>query len=115
MSIITHISKIKGNFSSDNGNWVHYIKDHRNFILKNSTNTPISKEDMRVYQYRPEALFKFLGFEISMSWIILWINQVTSILDFTDIESLKIPPLDLISELYRSFNTFQANVENLLV
>lgn len=100
-------------WSDNDPEWELYVKDHRDLILENSSTIQIAADDMRKYMYCLEAFLydKNLDIDYRMTWIVLWLNQLGSNLEFRDLSSLIIPKRNYLLMLYEKYRAFKSYLE----
>jgi hypothetical protein len=92
----------------DDKEWIQFMKDHREHILEKSSSILIDYNDQNTYRYR---LFSYLvetSHTVDLLWIILWLNQLDTEMDFNNVRELYIPDYTHISELYQTYRSFRA-------
>lgn len=101
-------------YGSEDPEWVHFVRDHVDYIRNNSERKHYTTLELRPYKYRPVELYTSLGGKASATWIMLLINEIKSHDDFVaTIEELYIPPHKVISSLrqqYESTPQFRASL-----
>lgn len=86
-----------------------FLEDHRNIILAKSKKVYLNYDEKELYNYRPVEYLLRLGYPISGTWYVLWLNQIKSVMDFKDIDYLYIPDSNYISNiLYSKFRNMNA-------
>jgi len=114
MSSITPMSErlrsLISEWSDSDHEWELYVKDHRELIIENSSTIQITADNMRKYQFRLETFLydKNLDIDYRMTWIVLWLNQLNSNLDFVDLSSLIVPNRSYILRLYEKYRAFKS-------
>lgn len=93
------------NFSNLDQAWYQIILDHKTHIREESTILEISDEDKARFKYKLEHFLRENGINNSIHWIIRLINELDMYYDFTILNSLYIPPIQVISNLYRQYRT----------
>ncbi len=88
-----------GEYNNDDEGWVQFVKDHRTVLLNNSTVTTISLDMANRYQYRFALYLYDNSIDASLHWIILWLNQIKSEREFSQITKLLIPTADILKKL----------------
>lgn len=100
------LAKQSDPYSSDDQEWVQFIKDHRVEILKKSELVSIDPDTMAMYKYRPEEFLDSLNRSRALSWIMLWINNIRSAHHFVGLSSIAIPDRGHIDNLKRLYRTY---------
>ena len=88
--------------------WIIFVKDHRDNLIDNSTTINIEPETMFEYQYRPEDYLASINYPIMYTWIILWLNQIESNMEFKRIPHLILPNASYIQKLSEQYRTYLA-------
>ena len=99
-------------YGPEDPEWVHFVRDHVDYIRSQSELKRYSTLDLRPYKYRPVELYTSSGGKPSATWIVLLINDIKSQMDFVEtIGQLYIPPHKVIAQLrqqYESTPQYQA-------
>lgn len=93
--------------------WVQYVKDHRSLLLDKATIERIEPNIMFTYRHRMPALLERLKYSASLTWIVMWLNQLNSPADVVGLTELIIPDKNQIEELSRDYASFQLKIVNL--
>lgn len=92
-------------YYSQDVEWVLFVKDHRSEILKNSAQYFITYNDQNTYKYRLYSYLVETNINVELLWIILWLNQLDTEMDFVNVDSLFIPSDKYIGELYQQYRS----------
>lgn len=102
-SFTTNLKSLETDYSSRNIDWVKYVHDHYKNIFA-SCKTDILDINSHYWEYyRMEDYLRSKNYDPNMTWIVLYINQIPSNVEFKDIKSLLLPDVGVIQGLYRSF------------
>lgn len=90
--------------------WRTMIQDHKENIKINGELIHLSAELVQEYQYRPEEfLYEHLRKSKGLTWIMLFINDLNSKMEFnTSLTQIYIPNDDHIGDLYRTYHSIKA-------
>lgn len=88
--------------------WVQFIKDHRRYIVEHSTTWYINPDVMGRYRYRLEEYLEFIKQPVPY-WLVIYINELQSNIDFTDMDYILIPDASYLDKLRKNYNTFISN------
>ena len=108
MTLISTLTNLKGDFGSEDKAWVRFIKDHKDYILNNSTVTALSVADMLHYKYSPALYLESKDIHKSATWIFMLINQFNSAIDFVDLDEVFLPANTILVELKGIYNRSHA-------
>lgn len=97
------LRSIESDFSSKNIDFVKYVHDHYKNIYETATTVTLNTTNHYWEHYRLEDYLASKQCDPNMAWIVLYINQIPSNVEFKDIKSLLIPNPSVIQGLYRSF------------
>ena len=100
------------NSQSYDPEWAQFIEDHMIEIRNKATKIIIPAGEMFRYRYRPEDFLDSRGIDISLSWIMLMINQIPDKLSFVDLTEVLIPNPSQILKLKESFNTVKQTIDD---
>ena len=87
--------------------WIQFIQDHMIEIRNKSNIVQITPEEMFRYRYRPEDYLDSINVEISLSWIMMMINQIQNRQSFNSLQILYIPNSKYIDNLKEKFGTYK--------
>lgn len=93
-------------YSEVNPQWVQYVKDHRQYLLTTAYDQYMTKEDAWIYRYRPEEYLANLSYDTSITWLVLWLNQLTTE-TFIGLNSFKLPEISTLRDMYSMFSSCQ--------
>ncbi len=86
--------------------WRQYIRDHFNEIKEKATTIAVDPNDARKYCYSVEAFLDYQRIPRSISWIVMWLNQLDSNMHFDkDIQSMLIPNMDQLRQYRLQYST----------
>lgn len=91
--------------------WRLFVKDHRDRILENSVVMTLNNNDSSYYEYRLRDLLIAHGIKPELRWIVLWINQLYSEMEFHDIHTLYIPSYKQIKEYYDQYKIIRSELK----
>ena len=88
--------------------WRQYIKDHYNEIKEKAITIAVDPNDARKYCYSVEAYLIEQNVPRSVSWIVMWLNQLDSSMHFDkDIQSMLIPDMDQLKQYRMQYSTIR--------
>ena len=112
-SISDYILKKKSHYSNEDLDWVQFVHDHYQNLFDSSVVRTIDKVPHYWEHYRVEDYLHELGLDPNVAWITLMINQFSSSRDFRDVEQIRIPDMDVVRALWRSFQQYRAHVNSI--
>ena len=83
--------------------WILFVKDHRDELLQHSTKETYGPGDLYRYRYRPASFIASKNLPVSSEWILLWLNNMKSRLEFINIQELNIPDVTYLMELHTKY------------
>lgn len=86
--------------------WVHFIQDHKNYLISNSETIVISENISNLYKYRPVDFLKSISVSFDMIWIIQFINDILEPMNFVNKSHIYKPTVKTISDLKIRYNTY---------
>lgn len=99
-------SDTRETFWPDEAGWRQYVKDHYAELKAQASIEYITPNDMRKYAYSIGAYLKEKGHPVSIGWIVLWLNQVESILHLDqDTIALMIPNHNQLVQMRQQYIT----------
>jgi hypothetical protein len=93
--------------------WVQYIKDHRSVLMSTAVTTTVPANVMFTHRYRMSALLKKLGSDSSITWIVMWLNQLKTHADVVNLNELILPTMESIKTLYQSYLSYRQKLNKL--
>lgn len=109
-SLTSRIPPLQNKFGNHDQKWVQYVRDHRQFLLKASVARTITSEDMFIYQYRLADYLRKLHQDPSSTWIVMYLNQIDSDVNFMNLTSILVPDITELSNMYAQYETFASNL-----
>ena len=111
MSLSNLLTKTQRNtVSDDQGRWRMYCLDHLDYIAMRSTTYVIDAPLMNLYRYDLRRFLKhYLKRHEDIGWIVQLLNNMRNDFDFSEPGNLIVPEDSLITSLYHSYMTIQAN------
>lgn len=113
MSLSTILNqRLDDQLSNDGGRWRQFILDHLNYIQNRSQTYVADEQTITQYRYDFDRFIKEkIGRQKDITWIVLLLNNLPNDFSFADKTEYIIPSDDLISNLYLSYTTIQANAQ----
>lgn len=103
----------KSRYTPSDPDWVQFVRDHRRQLMNRAVTVNINPDRAFRLRYRPAQLLRELDRSPELAWIILLINDISSVRQFEGIESLLLPDdEEAIDDLYESYITYIRNLEN---
>ena len=94
---------IESKYSSKDLDWVKYVHDHYKTIFKNSHMEHLDINKHYWEFYRMEDFLRDKNYDPNIAWIVFYINQIPSNVEFKNLESILLPDEKVLSGLYTSF------------
>ena len=85
--------------------WVRYIRDHKFIIIKNSKTYHISLSLADAVRHNLTQFLRSQGIPIHLDWIVRYINDIPTDIEFINVVSLYVPTYDYINSLYSFYRT----------
>lgn len=99
-----YLNKNNDDYYPNDKDWVLFVKDRRSTILEEATIIQVDASSMGIYKYSVEALLKENNIPVSAAWILIWINQLDSAMNFNEsISELIVPAHATIRKLKKEF------------
>ena len=108
LNLRSKIEKLEADLEEE---WVRYVKDHRDDLIRTSSIISIQPDTLNMYIYRPQDyLSKVHSYPVSVTWIFLYLNEYSSYLDFNrNSVEVYLPSMELIKDLRQKFSVFKTN------
>ena len=113
VSISKTIESLGSDYSNKDIDWVKFVYDHYQIIFGNCRYEPISGEKHYWEYYRLEDYLRDVGIDPNCAWIVLYINQMKSNMDFKECEGLLLPDMAIIKSLYQSFRQYRSHIKSI--
>lgn len=113
-SLHTAYASILSSYSNYDLEWVQFVKDHFYHIKRNSTVVELDPYRHNSMKYRLADFLADNNIPIEMSWIVLFVNQLGSDMEFRDISVMILPDVSDIKHLREVFDTVQAHKQRVL-
>lgn len=104
------LESIMQKYDLSDAEWRIMVQDHKEIIKSSGELYPLTVELIQEYQYRPEEfLYEHLKKSKGLTWIMLYINDLSSKMEFNmSLTQIYIPDADYIGELYRTYQSILA-------
>jgi hypothetical protein len=90
--------------------WVHYIRDHKRMLLSRASKITIPTETAITHRNRPADLLEYLGMDSSLTWIILFLNDLDELAEINNVKELYVIDEPTIKSLHASYLTWKNRV-----
>jgi hypothetical protein len=87
--------------------WKTMLKDHRPQLLETAETIIITAYNQKIYQHTIEDFLRYKGYPISASWIVLWLNDLPSNMEFKNVPRLLLPDTKYLNTLYQTYLSIQ--------
>lgn len=112
MSLQTAYKNMMSEYSNHDADWVQFVKDHYNYIMENAEMIALDIHVHHTTRYRLEDYLNRFGIDPSLTWIVIYINQLKSNLSFIELNQLLIPNERSIRYLREQYMTVRSNFKN---
>ena len=111
-SISEDLLSLKSPYANDDIDFVKFIYDHYDRIFSTAEYVTIDKYDTYWKHYRVEDFLRDKGHDPNIGWIVLYINQLPSSIDFKELDSVLIPSMDTLKSLRQSYMQYRAHIKS---
>lgn len=108
MSVIDIINSKKSQYSFLDREWEIFVIDHKEIIKENSRIYELSADVMAMHRYNLERWLRYEKLPQELAPIVLFINDITSNLNFVNLSEIYVPDLNYIISLYTKYTTTAA-------
>lgn len=108
-SLHSAYASILSSYSNYDREWVQFIKDHYYHIKNKSTIVELNPYRHNTLQFRLADFLAENNIPTEMSWIVLFVNQLGSDAEFTDLTYLILPDVSDIKQLRDTFDTLRSH------
>lgn len=109
MALIDTLSNSLNNYDDTDPNWRQFVDDHKTYLINLSNVATISTSYMQGYRYALRRYLNTIRYNTHCTWIVRLVNNLPSDVQFTDsVNSLLIPPMSVIEDLYTTYLTTQS-------
>ena len=112
-SIANDLINLKSSYSNDDIDWVKFVQDHYQRLFDTCTEEELKPESHYWRYYRLEDYLREQGIDPNVSWIVLMINQMSSKLDFKEMESIRLPDMKVIRGLRQSYMQYRCHIKGI--
>lgn len=103
-TIDEYLNKNNDDYYPNDSDWVLFVKDHKAIILEESSTLNVDASTVDINRYSVESFLKENGLPISIAWIVIWINQLDSAMNFDyTLDELVIPAHTTIRKLKKAY------------
>ena len=113
-SLHTAYNTILSSYSNYDLEWVQFIKDHFYHIKRRSSVVELDPYKHNSMKYRLADFLADNNIPTEMGWIVLFINQLGSDVDFRDITVMILPDVSDIKRLRDVFDTIQSHKKRVI-
>jgi hypothetical protein len=106
-----NLRRLATDYTSENIDWVKYVHDHYKTIFESCHLDTLDINAHFWEHYRLEDYLREKGYDPNIAWIVFYINQIPSDVEFKDIKSLLMPDMAVIQNLYQSYMQNRATVK----
>lgn len=103
MTLQERYNEISESLHNNDPQWILFVKDHREELLNHCKKETYKPGDLYRYRYRPASFVVSKNLPLSSEWILLWLNNIKSRVDFTDISELYIPDVHYLISLHTKY------------
>ena len=105
---------ILSSYSNYDIEWVQFIKDHFYHIKSKSTIVDLNPFRHNSFRYRLTDFLEENNIPTEMNWIVLFVNQLGSDVNFCELTSMLIPDVTDIIHLREVFDTIQSHKKRVI-
>lgn len=105
------IQNLESRYSSKDIDWVKYVHDHYKTIFKSSHVEPLDVNKHYWEFHRLEDYLRDKQIDPNIAWIVFYINQLPSNVEFKYLESIILPDESVIKGLYTSFMSVRSHTK----
>jgi len=111
-SLSESITSLKTVYAEDDIDWVKFVYDHYQLLFNTAQYVKLDKSEHYWEYYRLEDFLQDKNIDPNVAWIVLYLNQIKSRLDFKDIDSIMIPSSDTLKALRQSFMQYRSHIKS---
>lgn len=104
MSLSSSLKKKSNKVNDVNPEWRHFLKDFRNSLISSSKTIEINLYHARIFRFRLRDLLNENNLPYDCLWIIIWLNNLETELNFKDVTRLLIPDYNEIVRIRNLFD-----------
>jgi len=99
-------------YDFSDSSWVHFLKDHRNYLLSNSEIITLDPNVMNSFRYHTTQLLQEYNVDQRMYWIVLFLNQIKGEWGVVDLDTLIIPTESAVSNLWGKYQSYKTKISS---
>lgn len=104
MSITENYSQTLNKINDQDPSWRHFVKDFKSNIMASARVIELTPFQQRIYKYRLRDFLRENNYPMDLTWIIIWLNQLETELNFFKRSSLIIPDYQTITKIRNLFD-----------
>ena len=112
ISISEDLTSMKSPYANDDIDFVKFIYDHYDKIFETAEYISVDKTDLYWKRYRLEDFLQDRNHDPNIAWIVLYINQIPSSMDFKDLDSILIPSMSTLNSLRQSYMQYRSHIKS---
>ena len=113
-SLHSAYATLLSSYSNYDRDWVQFVKDHYYHIKRKSTLVELNPYKHNSFEFRVKDFLEDNHIPTEMWWIVLFVNQLGSEADFTNLTSLIIPDVSDIQSLRDSYDVIQSHKKRVI-
>lgn len=90
--------------------WVRFLKDHRKYLISNSTVVTLDPNIMNGFRYHTTELLIEYKLNSKLSWLIKWINQIKGDWEVVDLTKLLVPSDSAVDSLWDKYKSYKNKI-----
>ena len=106
MAVTTFSEKLRSletDYSSSDIDWVKYVHDHYKNIFETCKSETLNVNEHYWEYHRLEDYLREKNYDPNVAWIVFYINQIPSNVEFRELKSILLPDMGVLRGLYQSF------------
>ena len=104
MSLAEDFASMNNKINDQDTAWRHFLKDFKSNILATAKQVQLTPFQQRIYKYRLRDYLRENNLPVDLTWIIIWLNQMETELNFFKKASLIIPDYQTIVKIRNMFD-----------
>lgn len=103
MSLVSILNSRNTSIASSDETWRNFLKDFKSSLLKTGISVPVTDYQQRVFKHRLKDFLKEISVSQELTWVVVWLNNMESALNFVNKSYLVIPDYSEVNRIRKLY------------